>query len=55
MYNAAADPIHAPVESQPACLQGEMREYQVEGLRWMVSRLADSGVNCILADEMARP
>jgi len=54
-YNAAADPIHAPVEAQPACLQGEMREYQVEGLRWMVSRLADSGVNAILADEMARP
>jgi hypothetical protein len=54
-YNAAADPIHAPVEAQPACLQGEMREYQVEGLRWMVSRLGDSGVNAILADEMARP
>ena len=51
-YNAAADPIHAPVEAQPACLQGEMREYQVEGLRWMVSRLGDSGVNAILADEM---
>ena len=31
-----------------------MREYQVEGLRWMVSRLGDSGVNAILADEMVR-
>lgn len=31
-----------------------MREYQVEGLRWMVSRLADAGVNAILADEMVR-
>jgi SWI/SNF-related matrix-associated actin-dependent regulator of chromatin subfamily A member 5 len=30
---------------------GEMRDYQVQGLNWMIS-LFDNGVNGILADEM---
>ena len=30
---------------------GEMRDYQVRGLNWMVS-LYESGINGILADEM---
>ena len=44
----------APVETQPECIAGVMREYQVEGLSWLVSRLGDAGTNAILADEMAR-
>lgn len=30
---------------------GEMRDYQVRGLNWMIS-LAENGINGILADEM---
>jgi SWI/SNF-related matrix-associated actin-dependent regulator of chromatin subfamily A member 5 len=30
---------------------GEMRDYQIRGLNWMIS-LYDSGINGILADEM---
>jgi SWI/SNF-related matrix-associated actin-dependent regulator of chromatin subfamily A member 5 len=33
---------------------GEMRDYQVEGLNWIV-RLYHRGLNGILADEMVRP
>ena len=33
--------------------QGEMRDYQVEGLNWIV-RLYHRGLNGILADEMVR-
>ena len=37
---------------QPACIQGgEMRNYQLEGLNWMIS-LYDRNINGILADEM---
>jgi len=37
---------------QPACLQnGTLREYQLEGLNWMV-RLYNNGISGILADEM---
>ena len=32
---------------------GELRDYQMQGLRWMVG-LADAGLNGILADEMVR-
>ncbi len=41
-----------PVMEQPQCVVGPMRDYQLEGLRWLVSRVGDSGVNAILADEM---
>ncbi len=38
--------------SQPSTLGfGKMRQYQIEGLNWMV-RLQENGVNGILADEM---
>lgn len=30
---------------------GEMRDYQIRGLNWMIS-LYDNGINGILADEM---
>lgn len=40
--------------SQPTTLGfGKMREYQLEGLNWMI-RLQENGVNGILADEMVR-
>lgn len=37
--------------TQPSTLRGEMRQYQLEGLNWMI-RLQENGVNGILADEM---
>ena len=49
------EPKREAVEVQPECIGGIMREYQVEGLRWIVSRLGDAGVNAILADEMVCP
>jgi SNF2 family DNA or RNA helicase len=33
---------------------GKMRDYQLQGLNWMVS-LHHNGINGILADEMVRP
>ena len=41
------------MEFQPECVAGEMREYQLEGLKWLVARF-DDGINTILADEMVR-
>lgn len=35
----------------PEFIQGVMRNYQVEGLNWLIS-LHDNGINGILADEM---
>ena len=32
---------------------GEMRDYQIRGLNWMIS-LYENGINGILADEMVR-
>lgn len=43
------------MDAQPECVTGPMREYQMEGLRWLVQRVGDAGVNAILADEMVRP
>ncbi|KAI8470648.1 MAG: P-loop containing nucleoside triphosphate hydrolase protein [Monoraphidium minutum] len=40
-----------PLTQQPAAITACMREYQVEGLQWMVS-MYDRGLNAILADEM---
>lgn len=53
---APADEARPPaVEFQPEGVTGgEMREYQLAGLRWLVDRF-DDGVNAILADEMVRP
>ncbi|KAL1522030.1 hypothetical protein AB1Y20_021675 [Prymnesium parvum] len=36
---------------QPACITGQMRSYQLEGLNWLI-RAYESGVNGVLADEM---
>ena len=38
-------------ESPPYIENGEMRDYQVRGLNWMIS-LYENGINGILADEM---
>ncbi|KAL6759340.1 P-loop containing nucleoside triphosphate hydrolase protein [Haematococcus lacustris] len=43
--------IPEPVQEQPSSIRGEMREYQVAGLQWLV-RQYDHGINAILADEM---
>lgn len=37
--------------SPPYIKNGEMRDYQVRGLNWMIS-LYENGINGILADEM---
>lgn len=34
-------------------MNGELRDYQVRGLNWMIS-LYEHGINGILADEMVR-
>jgi SWI/SNF-related matrix-associated actin-dependent regulator of chromatin subfamily A member 5 len=39
------------VSTQPSLIQGEMRNYQIEGLDWL-AHLTRNGVNGILADEM---
>jgi SWI/SNF-related matrix-associated actin-dependent regulator of chromatin subfamily A member 5 len=39
------------VSAQPACVTGKMREYQIEGLDWLVN-LHDNNISGILADEM---
>ena len=47
-----ARPAQLPVHGQPACVKnGEMRPYQVEGLKWLVKQ-HDSGAGGILGDEM---
>jgi SWI/SNF-related matrix-associated actin-dependent regulator of chromatin subfamily A member 5 len=40
-----------PLQVQPPCVTGKMREYQLQGLNWMI-HLFDNGINGILADEM---
>jgi SWI/SNF-related matrix-associated actin-dependent regulator of chromatin subfamily A member 5 len=40
--------------AQPSCIKGgTMREYQMQGLNWLI-HLYDNGINGILADEMVR-
>jgi hypothetical protein len=39
------------LESPPYIKGGEMRDYQVRGLNWMIN-LYENGINGILADEM---
>ncbi|KAI5004690.1 hypothetical protein ZWY2020_031933 [Hordeum vulgare] len=36
---------------QPSCINGQMRDYQLAGLNWLI-RLYENGINGILADEM---
>lgn len=46
-------PMLTRLTVQPATLAGEgkLRDYQLDGLNWMVS-LYETGINGILADEM---
>ena len=44
----------APVHGTPAAILATLRAHQTEGLRWL-SHMFHTGVNAILADEMARP
>lgn len=37
--------------ASPSFISGEMRDYQIDGLNWLVS-LHDNGINGILADDM---
>ncbi|CAN8269599.1 unnamed protein product [Cochlearia groenlandica] len=37
--------------TQPSCIQGKLRDYQLAGLNWLI-RLYENGINGILADEM---
>ena len=39
------------VDNQPESIKAVLREYQLEGIRWM-TRMFDDGCSCILADEM---
>lgn len=48
---AEGEPPAPAVPVQPSLVQGTMRDYQLLGLRWMVS-LYENGLNGILADEM---
>ena len=53
-WGQLAQRLTADIEHQPVLLTGgELRDYQMQGLRWMVG-LADAGLNGILADEMVR-
>lgn len=49
--NAAAKNIVSFDTSPPYIKNGEMRDYQIRGLNWMIS-LFENGINGILADEM---
>ncbi|XP_015874475.3 chromatin structure-remodeling complex protein SYD isoform X3 [Ziziphus jujuba] len=51
-YYLMAHSIKESIADQPSCLQGgKLREYQMNGLRWLVS-LYNNHLNGILADEM---
>lgn len=47
-----SEKVLTPVDNQPETIKAVLREYQLEGIRWMV-RMFDDGCSCILADEMA--
>lgn len=52
MTNALEEREVVRLKKQPPNIEnGTMREYQVEGLNWMI-HLHDCGLNGILADEM---
>ena len=44
-------PIYTRLTEQPQSIAGEMRDYQLEALNWLI-RLHDQNINGILADEM---
>lgn len=39
------------IQSQPSCIKGTMRGYQIDALSWLVNQY-QLGLNSILADEM---
>ena len=41
------------IQSQPSCIKGTMRLYQIEALNWLVNQY-QLGLNSILADERGR-
>lgn len=43
------DVIH--LQTQPSCIQGTMRGYQIDALNWLLHQ-HQLGLNSILADEM---
>eukprot|EP00798_Chlamydomonas_sp_ICE-L_P010150 gene10150-8053_t len=52
IWSQLASKLQADIETQPSLIEeGELREYQMQGLRWLVA-LHDNGLNGILADEM---
>lgn len=53
MHASQAASVTAPTQlsMQPPAILGDMRDYQLEGLRFMTS-MFDNGMNAILADEM---
>eukprot|EP00850_Spirogloea_muscicola_P024018 SM000424S15771 [mRNA] locus=s424:17992:24037:+ [translate_table: standard] len=51
-YNLAVHSIEEKILDQPSTLRGgQLRQYQLEGLQWMVS-LYNNNLNGVLADEM---
>lgn len=48
---ALPGPVQAAVTKTPEWIQGEMREYQLEGLTWLLQQ-HNHGVGAILGDEM---
>ena len=46
-----SEKVLVPVDNQPDSIKAVLREYQLEGIRWM-TRMFDDGCSCILADEM---
>jgi DNA helicase INO80 len=48
-----AAPAPAAEVAQPVMFGGTLKGYQLKGLQWLVN-VYEQGLNCILADEMAR-
>ena len=47
-----AQPVPLPTDGQPSCIKfGKMRQYQLDGLRWMLNQ-HDQGAGGILGDDM---
>lgn len=50
-YKKKADEKLVQFDKTPDYIQGEMRDYQVRGLNWLIG-LYENGINGILGDEM---
>jgi SNF2 family DNA or RNA helicase len=51
MHGASLDDAQMGITEQPPTLKGQLRDYQLDGFRWIVRR-AFAGESIILADEM---